>query len=222
MVLAVSGRVYPKFLLLQPTRERLVLPALSLWSLGSFGVPLAWLVGSDLPEFRVLATAAQLAGACLYVVALRLYELPVRESGMPHITNPTRLWARLAYAFMLAAAAANLGIAVADWLGIQTTLTQVSAARHALAQGFLLPIIVYMAGRILPGYSGLMTRRPRLLAALIWTLFLGAVLRAPAEVLGGYAAGWSLVVALGGLLGAGAFTVFAVGLWRATSRAAAI
>ena len=49
---------------------------------------------------------AQLAGAVLYVVALRLYELPVRESGMPHVTNPTRLWARLAFALMLLAAAA--------------------------------------------------------------------------------------------------------------------
>jgi hypothetical protein len=136
---------------------------------------------------------------------------------MPHITDPTRRWARIAYAFMLAAAAANVGIAVAEGLGYQATLTQMSAARHALAQGFILPIIVYMAGRILPGYSGLMTRNPRLLAGLIWTLFAGAALRAPAELIGAYAPGWGVLIALGGALTTGAFLVFAFGLWRATS-----
>jgi hypothetical protein len=219
MVLAVSARVYPRFLLLQPTREGLVPIALVLWALGSLGTPLVWLVAASRPEVRVLPAVAQLAGACLFVAALRLYETPIRASGMPHITNPTRRWARIAYAFLLSAAAATVGIAVAEWLGLQTTLTQVSAARHALAQGFLLPIIVYMAGRILPGYSGLMTRQPRLLAGLIWTLFAAAALRAPTELLGGYAPGWNVTVALGGVLAAGAFTVFAVGLWRATGEA---
>jgi hypothetical protein len=217
MVLAVAGRVYPRFLLLRSTRERLLPVALALWSIGSLGVPLAWLVASERPEFRLIAATAQLAGACLYVAALRLYEAPVRDSGMPHITDPTRRWARIAYAFLLAAAAANVGIALADWLAVQTTLTQLSAARHALAQGFLLPIIVYMAARILPGYSGLMARRPRLLAGLVWTLFVGAAVRATAELVGGYTPGWSAAVGLGGLLGTAVFTVFAIGLWRATA-----
>src|SRR5205823_4577719 len=82
------------------------------------------------------------------------------------------------------------GLAMADALGYPPAATGLSAARHALAQGFLLPVIVVMAARILPGYSGYMLRRPRLLALLIWTLLAGAALRFVAELLGGYAPGW--------------------------------
>ncbi|MGI9147993.1 MAG: hypothetical protein ACR2IK_15805 [Chloroflexota bacterium] len=218
MVLAVSGRLFPRFLLLQPTRERLVPGALAFWALGSFGVPLVWLLldGAALP--RAFAALAQLAGGCLYVVALRLYEAPARVSGTPHVTDPTRRWARLAFAMMLLAAAADFGLAMADVLGRTPAQTGVSAARHALAQGFLLPMIALMAARILPGYSGYMVHRVRLLAVLVWALLAGAALRFGAELAGGYAPGWGPLVALGGALGVLAFSVFAVGVWRASGQ----
>jgi hypothetical protein len=216
MVLAVSGRVFPKFLLLRPTRDALIRPALALWTLGSLGTPAVWVVLQGAPAARTLTVLAQLVAAVLFVAGLRLYELPTRASGTPYVTNPTRRWARLAFAMLLVAAAANLGIATAETLGITTTLTQLSAARHLLAQGFLLPLIVLMAARILPGYSGYMLHRSRLLAALVWSLLIGAALRGGAELVGGYSPGWSLLVALGGTLTVIAFTVFAVGLWRST------
>jgi hypothetical protein len=222
MVLAVAGRVFPRFLLLKPTRERLVPYALVSWALGSFGVPLVWLALEGAPPLRVMASLAQLAGAALFVVALRLYEMPARASGTPHVTDPTRRWARLAFGLMLVAAAADFGLAAADALGPPPALTALSAARHALAQGFLLPVIVVMAARILPGYSGYMLHRPRLLAMLVWTLLAGAALRFVAELLGAYAPGWGFLVALGGTLGVIAFLVFAAGLWRATGRAPAL
>jgi hypothetical protein len=222
MVLAVSGRIFPKFLLLQPTRDNLVRVALALWAAGSLGVPLAWLLVTDIPGVRAAAALAQLLGAALFVLGLRLYEVPARASGMPHITNPTRRWARWAFGLLLAAGAADFGIAIADALGAPTSLTELSAARHLVAQGFLLPVMVYMAARILPGYSGYMVRRPRLLAGLVWTLLLGAALRGGAELVAGYAPGWGAAVALGGTLGVGAFVVFAVGLWRTTGGAPSV
>jgi hypothetical protein len=222
MVLAVAGRVFPRFLLLQQTHERVLPYAFALWAAGSFGVPVVWLVwqGAALP--RAAMTLAQLAGACLYVAALRLYEMPVRPSGMPHVTDPTRRWARLAFALMLVAAAADFGLAAAEALGYPPAFTALSAARHALAQGFLLPVIFVMAARILPGYSGHMLHRPRLLAALVWTMLSGAALRFGGEFLGGYTPGWGAVTAVGGTLGVAAFVVFAAGLWRATGRAPAL
>jgi hypothetical protein len=158
-------------------------------------------------------------GALLFVAALRLYELSVRESGTPHVTDPTRRWVRLAFAALLIAAGANLGIATVEMLGVPVAVMQLSAVRHLVAQGFLLPLIVLMAARILPGYSGYMLHRARILAGLVWSLLLGGALRSGAEMIGGYSSGWSLLVALGGTQSAIAFTTFAVGLWRATGTA---
>jgi hypothetical protein len=169
-----------------------------------------------------VAALARLAGVGSYVVALRLYEVPVRPSGTPHITDPTRRWARLAFALMLVAAAADFGLAMAEALGLTPALTVLSAARHALAQGFLLPVIVVMVARILPGYSGYMLHRSRLPSMLVWTLLAGAALRFVAELLGGYAPGCGVLVALGGTLGVIALLMFAVGLWRATGRGPAL
>jgi hypothetical protein len=219
MVLAVSGRVFPKFLLLQPTRDQLIRPALVLWAFGSIGTPGVWVLLDGAPSARTFTTLSQLAGAVLFVAGLRLYELPARPSGTPYVTNPTRRWVRLAFAMLLTAAAANLGIATAETFGATATVTQLSAARHLLAQGFLLPLIVLMAARILPGYSGSMLHRGRLLGGLVWSLLLGAALRGGAELIGGYSPGWSVLEAVGGTLAVVAITVFGVGLWRATSPA---
>jgi hypothetical protein len=187
MALAVGGRVFPRFLLLQPTRDWLIRPGLALWALGSLGTPVVWVLFDGAPAARSGTAVAQFVAAVLFVVGLRLYELPARDSGTPSVTNPTRRWTRLVFAALLTAAAANLGIATAEALGVTVTLTQISAARHLLAQGFFLPLIVLMAARILPTYSGYMLRRPRLLAALVWALLVGATLRGGAELIGGTA-----------------------------------
>ena len=79
-----------------------------------------------------------------------------------------------------------------------------------------MPVIIFMAARILPGYSGAMMAHPERLALLMWCLLIAALLRVSGELGGGYSPGWSEVIAAGGALGVGAFAVFAVGLWRAT------
>jgi hypothetical protein len=218
MVLAVSGRIFPRFLLLQDTREWLLPYALVLWAIGSLGVPVVLVALPSVASLHAVTALAQLAGAVLFVVALRLYERPLRASGMPHVTYPTRRWIRVAFVLMLASATAEFALALAESLGTPATLTQLSASRHALAQGLLLPMIVLMAARILPGYSGEMMRRPHLLSLLMWTLLIGAGLRFVAELFGGYDVGWGALVALGGTFGVVAFVVFAVGLWQTTGR----
>ena len=218
MVLVVSGRIFPKFLLLQPTREGLLPYAFVLWGIGSLGVPLDWLVAPSAALARAVVALAQLAGAAAFVIALRLYDPPLRPSGTPRVTDPTRRWIRVAFGLMLAGATADAALAVAESVGTTAGLTQLSAARHALAQGFILPMIVVMAARILPGYSVRMLRQPRLLSAMVWMLLVGAAVRFVAELFGGHAVGWGALVALGGTLGVLGFVVFAVGLWRASAR----
>ncbi len=218
MVLAVAGRLYPNFLFLRPTHQHLMPRALAFWALGSLLSPAAWLLWPNEPLLRGTGMLLQVAGAALYVYALRLYEAG-RVSPMPHITNPTRQWVRVAFGFLLAAGALDIALAFSEPFLGAAGITSLSAARHAVAQGFLLPIIVIMGARILPGYARHIVQRRRLLSAMIWTLFAGAALRVVAELLGGYGPGWGAAAALGGALGVAAFTVFAVGVIRTTGAA---
>jgi hypothetical protein len=48
---------------------------------------------------------------------LRLYEPAARESGRPCITNPTHLWIRLAYAWLLASTALHAQLGIREGLG---------------------------------------------------------------------------------------------------------
>lgn len=219
MILAIARNTWPNLLLLPPAASGALLPALVFWGIGSLGVPLTWLFAANVPGPRALMMAAQLAGALLYVVGLRLFEPPARASSLPRVTNPARAWARVAFGFLLASAAMNVTATVGELgNGFSATFTSLSAARHALAQGFVLPVIVLMASRILPGYSASMMRHPRVFSGLMWGLFAGALLRAGGEAIGGYTEGWNIVVACGATLSTVAFVIFAVGLWREAGR----
>ncbi len=215
MVLAIGRHTWPNLLLLRPARERLTLPSLVLWAIGSLGVPLAWLLLPEAPVVRAIAATAQLAGAILYGHGLRLFEPPARATTIPRVTNPPRLWLRTAFAFLVFAAAANVMLALSAHVRSLAALVNASAARHALAQGFLLPIIVFMAARIMPGFSAEMVRHPDRINALMGVLFAAALLRVGGEMIGGYAPGWNILVGAGGTLGTAAFVAFAIGVWRA-------
>jgi hypothetical protein len=220
MVLAIGRHTWPSVLLLQPSRAGATNLGLALWAVGSLGTPVAWLAFAENPGLRALLASSQLAGALLYAYALRLYESPRRTSLLPLVTDPGRGWVRAAFAFLLAGAAINVAVALTAGLGSAGPVAELSAARHAVAQGFLLPVIVFMAARILPGYSQRMMEHPERLAGLMAALLLGALLRAGGELVGGYAEGWGLIIALGAILTALAFVAFAVELLQITGRAA--
>ncbi len=217
MILIVSGRVFEDLLFLRPSREALVQPALIAWAGGVVGTAVVWLLAPDEPLARAVPAAFQLLGSVIFVLTLRLYERPARPSRLPYVTNPTRLWARLAFAFLLLGAALNAGLPLVEAAaGSAMPLTAFSAGRHALAQGFLVPVMVFMAARILPTYSASMLRGRDELAALMAALFAGAGLRVFGELFGGYGLGWGAVVAVGAALEALAFTWFALRLWWAS------
>jgi hypothetical protein len=193
-------------------------PSLALWAVGSLGVPLAWLLAPDDSLARAIPALGQLAGVVLYAWVLRLFEPQQRTSMIPLVTDAGRSWLRVAFGFIVVAAAINVAVAVPGLVGSAQPVAEMSAARHALATGFLLPVIVFMGTRILPGYSPQAMEHPARLAWLMGALFVGALLRAGGELLGGYADGWGVAVGAGGTITTVAFLVFAVGLWQATSR----
>jgi hypothetical protein len=217
MIFAIGQHAWRNLLLLPPTRQSLVSPSLVLWATGVFGGAISWLAGTNGKELGVVAASAQIGGLVLYAHALGLLEPAARTSSLPQLTNPARMWVRTAFLFLLASGSLELLGALGRLLpDLPTIVAGVSGPRHLLAQGFLLPIMVFMAARILPGYSALMVTRPRTLATLMWSFFVSALLRGGSESIGGYGDGWNLAVASGGTLAVGAFLIFAVGLWRAT------
>jgi uncharacterized protein involved in response to NO len=221
--LAVSLKVFPQFLILRPARPIVLVWALPGYAVGLSLQTLGWLLLEVDPTQRSLAAAGRATGDLLalaaltgFVLALRLYEPAARESGRPELTNPTRLWFRLAYAWLVGATLLSAWLSLRELLGgAAASFTELSAARHALTMGFLMVLLVGMATRILPGYSGWALVRPRFLALMIGLLLLGALVRVGGELAGGYSGIYGPLTGLGGTIGTVGFLLFAASLWPA-------
>ena len=117
MALAVSGRIFPKFLLLQDTANACC------HTLCALGDRIARGAGSvaggavRATSLRAVAALAQTRRRNPVRGCPQAVRAPVRASGMPHVTYPTRRWIRLAFAMMLAGATADFGLALAESLG---------------------------------------------------------------------------------------------------------
>ena len=222
LVFGVASRIFGRFLLLRtrPAFERGVPRLAWSWALGLLLVALGWLLDltwsvwlrwlGSLIELGVLVTWLWLAG---------LYQAPSRASGTPYVTNPTRRWVRLAFAFLLLSLALSAGLFGREaLLGVPPTITQLSAARHALGQGFLMPLMVAMAVRMLPMISADALKHRLGIEVILDLLLVGALLRVGAEYLGGYAGVAGPLLALGGTLGVIGFSLFAVAMWSSLGR----
>jgi uncharacterized protein involved in response to NO len=103
-------------------------------------------------------------------------------------------------------------------VGIPASSTELSAARHALAQGFLLPLMVAMAARLLPILSADVLKHRLRLEITVDLLLVGALVRVGGEAISGYGPQAGPLVALGGTLGVVGFGIFAMGMWSSLSR----
>ena len=226
LTLAVGLKIFPNFLILRRPRERAFHPLLGLYGVGVSLATVGWL-GLDLMppaepvlvSIRAIGTALEAAALVGFVVAIRLFEPAERPSGTPHITDPTRLWIRIAFAWLLLAALLGASYAAREALGGEGAgFVGASVVRHALAMGYLLPLMASMAGRILPVYSADVLRHRWLLPTTVWLLLAGALARVGGELLGGYEPSVAPVVALGGVLSTAGFLLLACGLWWSTTR----
>jgi len=219
LVLAVASRVFGRFLLLRtrPALERRIPILALLWGAGLLLTSLGWLIGS---AWLRLAGALVEAGVILsWLWLVGLYLTPSRESGTPYVTNPTRRWVRLAFAFLVVSVALQVGLFSREVvLGVSPSIAELSAARHALGQGFLLPLMVAMAARLLPIFSADVLKHRLRLELTVDLLLIGALVRIFAELLAGYGPLGGPLVALGGTLTVVGFAVFAAGMWSSLGR----
>jgi hypothetical protein len=223
IVFAVASRVFGRFLLLRTrpaldTRLRWLARA---WGLGVVLTALGWLLLDDNGStwLRWAGSAMELVVLLVWVYLSGLYESPTRTSGTPHVTNPTRRWVRLSFVFLVLGIGLNtLLFGREALLGLTPTSAQVNAARHALGQGFLLPLMVSMAARLLPIYSADVLKHKLRLELTVDLLLLGALLRVGAELLGDYGPVSGPLIAVGGLITFCGFGIFALGMWSSLMR----
>lgn len=223
LILGVASRVFGRFLLLR-TRPALEtrLPLLAtLWGTGLALVTCGWLLDPSVGVWlRLLGILVELAVLLSWLWLTRLYQAPSRPSGTPYVTNPTRRWVQCAFAFLLLALTLDAGIYAREALlgGGIPLFTALSAGRHALAQGFLLPLMVSMAVRLLPVISADALKHRRRMEVIVDALLVGALVRVAAEAVNGYGLVTGPLVALGGALGVAAFILFAVTMWSSLRR----
>jgi uncharacterized protein involved in response to NO len=156
------------------------------------------------------ATTLFLLASASSAVAIRIFEPSEQEPKTKGIHRSFPVFVRLAYGWLLIAAA--LGVAANLW---DTSGGFWGASRHALTVGFVSTMILAVGQRILPAFSGMrILWSPRLMFAGLFLLTVGCTLRVTSEVLAyqGYA-GWAWqVLPVSALTELSALSVFASNL----------
>ncbi|MBX6771505.1 MAG: hypothetical protein IRY83_07250 [Chloroflexi bacterium] len=226
LVFGVSRKILPRFLLLRPPNDRLISAGGIAYGSGVALVAAGWLMASvSLPDWVGSGASAvgvwlQLMGTILYLGGLRLYEPPVRPSGAPAVTDPARRWIRIAFIWLIVADLLALIPATRAFLGGPSVgFYELTAERHALAQGFIVTIIIAYASRILPGFSAWAIQHPRTVALIVALVTAGAVVRVIGELLTAWITpAGETVAGAGGALGVAGFLLFAAFLFRTIGR----
>lgn len=124
-----------------------------------------------------LADALALVLTCYAVWAVRIFHPPARPGKLTAIYRAYPAFIRLAYAWLLVGAV----LGVAAHLAPSVTGLE-GASRHAITVGFIATLIFALAPRILPAFlSGRELYSTRLMAASLWLLSAGCVLRVISE-----------------------------------------
>ena len=169
MVWGFSARWLPVFMGLRPLRNSLLLPALAF---NILGVMLGFL------ERFFAAGILLLGGAATAVAAIRFFEPAVKPAKTVNIHPSFPLFIRIAYGWLLIAAAlsiwaARAGAAPGIW----------GASRHALTVGFIAAMIFCVGQRILPSFCGMRVLwSPRLMLVMLLLLMSGCTLRVASEI----------------------------------------
>ena len=212
-VLAYSMRLLPAFTGSPAPRVRGAWAAFGLLTAG-VGLNCAGLWAAPLlSAFAMLATAAGVGAALL---ALRLWT-PALTAGDPEGRWLLR-FARTAYFWLAAAAVILLGLRIAEAAGPVTLLHQHAfggAARHALTVGFVSLMMVGVAWRILPIFSGSERPAAYLLPLVFGLLVTGNTLRVVGQMgAGTWGGAWYGVMGLSGWLETFALLLFAMDVLR--------
>ncbi len=203
MIFGVWARLAPGFIASAPARSRPLL--------GGGGL---WLLGVALFALGVGAGAwVMLAGAVVIAVAVGLFGPSIARQPLAGHARLTRIGIRSAFGW----AFIGLAILAVAPLGLAGGYLQVSAARHALALGFVTITIYAVASRALPAFLGRRAWSARLQVITLVLANLGVAARVGPQLFDatGSWSSWSGgIVGLSGILAYAALVLFAVNVVR--------
>lgn len=181
MIWGFSSRWLPIFLGLRPLRNRLLLAALVVNTVG---------VIAGFMERLSIAGILLLAGAVMAVGAIRFFEPAEKPPKTVNVHRSFPIFIRIAYGWLLVAAALTL------WASLSAEASGIwGASRHALTVGFVAVMVFCVGQRILPSFCGMRVLwSPALMLWMLLLLTTGCTLRVASEILAyqGYASwAWS-------------------------------
>jgi hypothetical protein len=200
LIFGVWARLAPGFVAARPSKPRPLIVGGTVWLAGvivqALGVGLGpWLL---------------LIGLAVLTAAMGLLGPGIAHQPLHGHARLTRLGVRSAFAW----AFIGLAIISAGTLGLSTSYLQVSAARHALALGFVTLMIYTVAARALPAFLGRRLWSTRLQAATLAVANLGVALRVVPQLVAGTDALSDALIGLSGILAYVALVLFTINVVR--------
>ncbi|HLI30948.1 MAG TPA: NnrS family protein, partial [Terriglobia bacterium] len=151
------------------------------------GVGIVAIIVCALAQWFLLADFLILIVTIMAIHALRVLQPAVQPPKLAGVYRLYPQFIRLSYAWLLVGAA--LGVAADIW-GKEAGLS--GASRHAVTVGFVATLIFALAPRLLPAFlRGRELYSGRLMAASLWTLSVGCLLRVSSEAIAYSAGGWA-------------------------------
>jgi hypothetical protein len=200
LIFGVWARLAPGFVASRPPKPRLLIVGGTLWLAGV----IVQAFGMALGPWLLLIGLAALTGAT------GLFGPGIAHQPLHGHARLTRLGVRSAFAW----AFIGLAIISAGTFGLASSYLQVSAARHALALGFVTLMIYSVASRALPAFLGRRLWSTRLQAATLAVANVGVALRVVPQLAAGTNALSDALVGLSGILAYVALVLFTLNVVR--------
>lgn len=200
LIFGVWARVAPGFVASMPAKPRLLISGGTFWLAGV----LTQALGMALGPWLLLAGLAALTGA------MGVFGAGIARQPLHGHARLTRIGVRSAFLWALV----GLAILAAGTLELASSYLQVSAARHALALGFVTLMIYVVASRALPAFLGRRLWSLRLQAATLAVANLAVAMRVGPQLVEGTGAPSDAFVALSGILAYIALVLFTLNVMR--------
>ncbi|HEY8656265.1 MAG TPA: NnrS family protein [Candidatus Limnocylindria bacterium] len=200
LVLGVWARLAPGFVASKPASARPLIAGAICWFAGVFALALGLTLGPWL----------LLAGFGVITGAIGVFGAGIARQPLHGHARLTRIGVRSAFLW----AFVGLAIIAAQTRGVLDSYFQVSAARHALALGFVTLMVIAVAARVLPAFLGRDPWDLHLQAATLAVANLGIALRVGPQVVAASGATSDALVGLSGALTYVALVLFTLNVVR--------